>query len=1028
MKKTLSLILALLMLCACCALAEDESVWDFDTLDFALNGYTGAGGDVVIPDIIEDCTVDIIGLTAFNNMSGITSITLPDTVRQIEDSAISFCEDLASVELNDGLMIIGDNCFAANTALTEVTIPASVCYIGQYAFDSCSSLESVTFKGECPVFAEIAFDWLPADAVIYVPDDQFDAYAAAFGAMDSLYNLQPSGENAEIYDFTNDPDLFGIDEETGTVYCYEGFDVRVDVPAEINGVAVRAIDAEAFYDNLYMCYLTLPEGVEVIGDSAFEGCTRLVHVELPSTLRHIGNRAFAQGLQARSLVLPEGLESIGDEAFYWADRLMEVELPQSLKTIGAGAFDGCSWIDEAYIPASVESTGENAFANCGLSYVVFEGRELPEMPDNVFEGCWYLADIDLHTSATKQEMLDLQAVVDGLGLTCRVWRMQNPDVDYIYDGLDTYENGVLTGYTGELTHVRPWDTYDDVTVTAIGDGVFANNTTIEYFSVPYNDAFTTIGAEAFANSSLSTIDLFDSVTTINGGAFRNCENLTELTLPESVTFVGAEALSGCVNLKKLTVLCDPTVLPADLFDVWPGTLAIYAGENATDEQLQYLSGIAGRPFHMPVTRVGEPLPEMQASPYEALPIDDFWYDTDFARLDSYQGYELNLVLPSTADGQPLTMVGGGMMQRASSGDNFDLELPVVSVVIPQNYTEIPAYAFANCETLETVICYAPIEMLNDSMFKNCTALREVIFVNGVGGIGSYVFDGCSSLETVYVGPFVDAVSKYAFRNEFGETVWSLDRCITDPALMPDVDALLAAVAREPMTPPEPAPEIVAAPVGAEGEPFVGVWHGAEILLGDTAFSFADFGMVMTLMLCDDGRMLIAEEDSIDLSLVSDEDWLVWYVENGVAVADQSVMTIMDDGRLCIDDDGAQMLFVRDGDAPAAVAPAAPQPPVDAPDESGAIMTDVRYVCVNASMEGFTLDASMLGGEYTVTLHADGSVDFVVVGSPMPALTWQETANGFAINYFGTPLNAELTDDGFDLNYFDTMLLHFVPAN
>jgi len=80
------------------------------------------------------------------------------------------------------------------------------------------------------------------------------------------------------------------------------------------------------------------------------------------------------------------------------------------------------------------------------------------------------------------------------------------------------------------------------------------------------------------------------------------------------------------------------------------------------------------------------------------------------------------------------------------------------------------------------------------------------------------------------------------------------------------------------------------------------------------------------------------------------------------------------------------------------------------------------------MDGFTLDASMLGGEYAVTLHADGSVDFVVVGSPMPALTWQETANGFAIDYFGTPLNAELTDGGFDLNYFDTMLMHFILEN
>lgn len=402
MKKILCLIIALFMLSVCFALAEDESVWDFDTINYALNGYSGTGGDLIIPACINDCTVDIISVNAFNGTGGITAIALPETVRQIEDGAISFCDDLTSIELNDGLMIIGDNCFVSNNALEEVTIPASACYIGNYSFDSCSSLRSVTFKGMCPVFGGITFDSLPEDAVIYVPDDQFEAYLAAFESMNGIFNLQSSGKNAEDYDFTNDPELFGIDEETGTIYCFDGYDVRVDVPAEIGGVAVRAIDSEAFLDNRYLCWLTLPEGVEIIGDSAFEGCVRLVHVDLPSTLKHIGNRAFANGLQARSLILPEGLESIGDEAFCWAVRLTALELPQGLKTIGASAFDSCSWLEEVYIPDSVESIGENAFANTGVGYVVFDGLRLPEMPDNVFSNCYYLADIDLHTKATKQ--------------------------------------------------------------------------------------------------------------------------------------------------------------------------------------------------------------------------------------------------------------------------------------------------------------------------------------------------------------------------------------------------------------------------------------------------------------------------------------------------------------------------------------------------------------------------------------------------------------------------------------------------
>ena len=176
----------------------------------------------------------------------------------------------------------------------------------------------------------------------------------------------------------------------------------------------------------------------------------------------------------------------------------------------------------------------------------------------------------------------------------------------------------------------------------------------------------------------------------------------------------------------------------------------YAAPDATEEQVARLSVLAGYPWYAPVPRVGEAPNKLVEMPYAMLPAEDFWYNEKNARLDRYNGYELNLYLPREIDGVKLTMIGGDMMGRASNGDNHDAELPVRSLVIPETYTEIPYWAFANCESLETVICYAPIENLQDFMFKNCTALREVIFVNGVRNLGMYIFDGCTSLETVYV--------------------------------------------------------------------------------------------------------------------------------------------------------------------------------------------------------------------------------------------------------------------------------------
>ena len=124
---------------------------------------------------------------------------------------------------------------------------------------------------------------------------------------------------------------------------------------------------------------------------------------------------------------------------------------------------------------------------------------------------------------------------------------------------------MLTEYTGTQTRIHPHLTVSKEPVVGLGDGVFKDSQTIEYFSVAHNDEFTTIGAEAFMNSSLREVDLFDSVTTIGARAFANCAQLEALTLPDSLTTIGEGALDGLTGLKKLVIQCDPAIIPAGVF-------------------------------------------------------------------------------------------------------------------------------------------------------------------------------------------------------------------------------------------------------------------------------------------------------------------------------------------------------------------------------------------------------------------------------------------------------------------------------
>ena len=79
---------------------------------------------------------------------------------------------------------------------------------------------------------------------------------------------------------------------------------------------------------------------------------------------------------------------------------------------------------------------------------------------------------------------------------------------------------------------------------------------------------------------------------------------------------------------------------------------------------------------------------------------------------------------------------------------------------------------------------------------------------------------------------------------------------------------------------------------------------------------------------------------------------------------------------------------------------------------------------------------MLGGEYSLTFHADGTVDFVMVGASVPGLSWTQgtvltdagEAEAFIVDYYGNTLEAVCTEQGFDMNYFDSMLMHFEAEN
>ena len=606
MKRSLILVLSLLMLVLCIPALAESTDWNYDANYAILRGYDGAGGDVVVPAEIDGFTVDVIGVSVFKGDT-ITSLTLPETVLELRSNAVASCEKLASITLPQSLVVINRMNFFSCNALTEITIPAGVRYIGDTSFRFCDALRRITFEGMCPAIDMDCFSVLPEDAVAYVPDDQLEAYTAAFENAGSTVSVQPSGKNAVIVENNGYVESeFDFDASTGTITSYNGYATYLAIPETIGGAPVKAIGPEAFASHTYLAFLELPEGLETIGDSAFYNCETLGRVKFPSTLKTIGSNAFYNAYKSSVLELTS-VESIGDYAFYFAGIKGSLELPEGLKSIGENAFESCPNMGtDLYLPSTLESIGSNAFkGDYNIQYIVLESPTAPTLGEDVFAGCDYLYDIDLNAHGSRQEMEQWQAYVDALGLPCRVWRAQDPTAQSPEKGSYTYENCVLTEYTGSQARIHPHLTVSKEPVVGLGDGVFKDSQTIEYFSVAHNDVFTTIGAEAFMNSSIRDVDLFDSVTDIGARAFAGCAQLEALTLPDSLTTIGEGALDGLTGLKKLVIKCDPALIPAGAFANMPNLSEVTVEAGAIPARMFEGSGVTALTLGAGVTEIGE---------------------------------------------------------------------------------------------------------------------------------------------------------------------------------------------------------------------------------------------------------------------------------------------------------------------------------------------------------------------------------------------------------------------------------------
>ncbi len=390
--------------------------------DYAFD--TGTGFD---PDRVT-YTMDPSVLSGYSNKymvsvsgyTGITSITIPDSVTSIGKYAFSGCTGLTSINIPDSVTYIDFYAFAGCSGLTSINIPDSVKYIGVYAFAGCSGLTSIQVadgntvyhaSGNCLIkttsktlVAGCQNSIIPTDGSVTSID------SSAFHSCIGLTSITIPDSVTSIGDRV----FFGCIGLTS-----------ITIPDSVTSIGDRAFFgctklAYTNYDNgiylgntnnPYICLIrvndttattfTIPETTKVIYSDAFSGRTEFTSITISDSVTSIGERAFYVCTGLTSITIPDSVTSIGYSAFYGCTGLTSIIIPDSVTSIGYSAFYGCTRLTSITIPDGVTSIGYYAFSYCTRLTSITIPDSVTSIGERAFEGCTGLTSITIPDSVTS---------------------------------------------------------------------------------------------------------------------------------------------------------------------------------------------------------------------------------------------------------------------------------------------------------------------------------------------------------------------------------------------------------------------------------------------------------------------------------------------------------------------------------------------------------------------------------------------------------------------------------------------------
>jgi|GEM_PF-5054094 len=432
--------------------------------------------------------------------------------------------DYTVYTLPQGTVYIGHYAFRNNSRLTELNIPDTVTRIGRGAFQNMTALTALILPPDISGIANDTFNGASSIAQMVIPGSVLDIGARAFSNMTALTSVI-------FEESTVDCDCTGVCDGN----CYIPF--------------MMGSHAFAGNPNLANVIFEPGSGVTMISDNAFSGARSLSTIELPSSLRTIGSNAFY--FLGRDVLNPQNihpvsvsfapnsrLEEIQTAAFHGGWGLTSIELPPSLRRIGNNAFQSCLYLTSVTFPlgSQLEFIGSGAFSG----NIVLDTFGVPRQ-----DGTHSIPDTVLHIGSTafsSTRQLNFANSAGDIILPSNLTTIGN----------NAFSNAGLSGNLIVPSSVQDTRRYNDAGEFAgmtqgIGDSAFANTDIKKVYFETGNNPLSLGDAIFSSTQNLTHIYFSKNVIRITTSVFRGASALEYVGVDEDHTGAGVEGLFGYIS-------------------------------------------------------------------------------------------------------------------------------------------------------------------------------------------------------------------------------------------------------------------------------------------------------------------------------------------------------------------------------------------------------------------------------------------------------------------------------------------------